>query len=366
MKDPIQLAWRPIEPYCLEGNEGKKGYLNLEQYNIADGIANGVIKPNIQPDPDYVAPIIDEQACPIVEEPVSTTYWKPINPYCTKDANGKNTGQKEWLTLQEYSSETNLRTGRLKNNLPSEPEYVAPVTDEFYCPLPPPEDVETIKPNTNLVLIFDDSGSNSQTLPMLQDMVNIESSPNYQTLQSILVPYYGTKANYLQRVKIVMMSAVDVAGDNQGERFLRSAHQNLNYDGGDTIQMVFQDEVFGVYLSAAGSETNTENTPLLPKYSQDISDFNWLINRYIPSYKMVVFQLKTYAEETGIYYDYYKNFLQWVKGGLGNYAGNKGLSGQDGVTIRYDVDGGGQPGIASAEYYTNILIEELNKIGFNL
>lgn len=47
-----------------------------------------------------------------------------------------NTGYKAWTTLEEYQPDTGLATGNTKPNDPEDPDYVGPVYDTDYCPLP--------------------------------------------------------------------------------------------------------------------------------------------------------------------------------------------------------------------------------------
>jgi len=223
---------------------------------------------------------------------------------------------------------------------------------------------KVIVSDTKLTIIFDNSGSMDSTLPFLQEMVSTETSINYRTLQEALIPHYGSKANYDANVKIVNMGV----GDDKGERFLLRAHEAVTKQSviKDTIILVFQDESFYVYQDASRSNTQTANDTLMPKYSQDINDFNFIIDSLTTAFNMVVFQVKIYDDETLIFYDYFKEWLMWVKNGEGSYSGSKGLSRQNNVNIKYDVDGGGQPGQASSEYYTNLVISELNNLGFNI
>ena len=231
------------------------------------------------------------------------------------------------------------------------------------------QEQKEIKADTKIIILFDNSGSMDSTLPFLQEMVSDQTSPTYTTLQETLIPHYGSKSNYDNNVKIVNMGV----GDKEGERFLRKAHQSITNQQPmtDTIILAFQDESWYVYQAVPPSGINqTPNDPLVPKYAQDINDFNFVIDNYELDFNMVLFQVKIYdPSETGgagTFYDYFKDWLIWVKNGEGSYAGRKGLSIQDNVNIRYDVDGGGQPGEASAEYYKNLIITELNNLGFNI
>lgn len=46
-----------------------------------------------------------------------------------------NTGIKIFTTLIEYDSITDLPTGRSKPNLPTDPHYIAPISDPSVCPI---------------------------------------------------------------------------------------------------------------------------------------------------------------------------------------------------------------------------------------
>lgn len=46
-------------------NTGRLVYTLLIQINDRTGLPTGVVKPNVPSDPDYIPPIVDENACPI-------------------------------------------------------------------------------------------------------------------------------------------------------------------------------------------------------------------------------------------------------------------------------------------------------------
>lgn len=48
----------------------------------------------------------------------------------------ENSGTKVYTTLVEYSVATGQPTGRIKPNIPTDPDYIAPSTDLSTCPLP--------------------------------------------------------------------------------------------------------------------------------------------------------------------------------------------------------------------------------------
>jgi hypothetical protein len=47
----------------------------------------------------------------------------------------ENTGYQGWTTLEEYFIDNGLATGNCKNNLSSDPNYVAPLWDTGACPI---------------------------------------------------------------------------------------------------------------------------------------------------------------------------------------------------------------------------------------
>jgi hypothetical protein len=51
--------------YFVEMNSGYKAWTTLEQYRTDTGELTGVTKPNDPSDPDYVAPILDTDSCPL-------------------------------------------------------------------------------------------------------------------------------------------------------------------------------------------------------------------------------------------------------------------------------------------------------------
>lgn len=113
-------------------NTGEKGWRTLEQYDTATGTATGVTKPNIDTDPDYVAPVEDLSMCPV---PVVSLSWRGITLYCVTD-NGENTGFQGYVTLEEYNTENGVATGTTKANGSGDPDYIADFYNEAACPLP--------------------------------------------------------------------------------------------------------------------------------------------------------------------------------------------------------------------------------------
>lgn len=55
-------------------NDGYKIYTTLVEINTRTGQPTGRVKPNIPTDPNYIAPAIDEDACPIPDAPIPDEY----------------------------------------------------------------------------------------------------------------------------------------------------------------------------------------------------------------------------------------------------------------------------------------------------
>lgn len=60
------------------------------------------------------------------------------------DKMDQNTGKKIYRWLKEIDANTGQPTGNRKLNLPQDPDYVAPVEDLLYCPLPSDQDISVI------------------------------------------------------------------------------------------------------------------------------------------------------------------------------------------------------------------------------
>lgn len=63
------------------------------------------------------------------------TYWQGSVPVCVLDGvPEENTGYQVFTILTEYYSISNLPTGRIKDNLPEDPDYIAPTLNLVACP----------------------------------------------------------------------------------------------------------------------------------------------------------------------------------------------------------------------------------------
>jgi hypothetical protein len=197
---------------------------------------------------------------------------------------------------------------------------------------------EVIDNNTKINVFFDGSGSMENTLPILQSMVDNE-------LKTKLLTYYNSSVDYEEKVKVINMG-VD-------ERFLKHINNKLDYTV-NNIFLIFQNESAGHY------QTGTADDTLRPEYVTDIDAFHDNLNSNAPQFNAVMFQVDSGDDPAG-----FKRWLGFVKNGEDNYSGNKGLSNIDTFTIRNDVFGTIPDG-ASGQYYTDLIVEELNKLGFEI
>ncbi|HVZ95406.1 MAG TPA: hypothetical protein VG847_00920, partial [Chitinophagaceae bacterium] len=138
------IAWRAkaSSAYCLQAdsaNTGYQGWTTLEEYYLDDNTAvdPAVTKDNVDTDPDYVAPIINTDACPVTI--TRTTGWRAqaSSAYCVTNDLGNLTGYQAWTTLEEYYTDDNtpVDPAVTKDNVDSDPDYVAPVENTTACAL---------------------------------------------------------------------------------------------------------------------------------------------------------------------------------------------------------------------------------------
>lgn len=68
LSEDTQLVWKPSGQYCVTSGgtrTGESGYSVLQQYDNISQSYTGVTKPNVSGDPDYVAPVMNTDLCPI-------------------------------------------------------------------------------------------------------------------------------------------------------------------------------------------------------------------------------------------------------------------------------------------------------------
>lgn len=356
---PDELAWRATGQYCVtqdSKNTGYKGWTILEEYNVSTGVATGNIKANNSSDPDYIAPVQDENACPLPEPEYA---WRGIDLQCVT-SNGQNTGYQKYNTLEEYDVDTLIVTGNTKPNVSFDPDYIAPIYNETACPLPvEPEyiwepyepfciiqDVPEPKPLTNdtqIAINFDASGSMNDLYPVLEAMVD-------GALWNKLSGRYNSFAEYKEKVKVF---------SSNDERFVRLINDRINEGTSDLITLSFYNESFPDYYVSP----YTSSTPLEGKYDYDINRYYELKNQYAHNLDSVIFQMDYSFDGDDYEISEFKKFLTYLDNGVGNYAGTKGFSNNENIKMKYDVPFNNTIG---PEYYANIIIQELNALGFDL
>lgn len=211
---------------------------------------------------------------------------------------------------------------------------------------PPP----TIEEDTNIFIYFDSSGSMDDTLDPLKDMRN-------NLLKSALLPFYGdNETDYNDHVTVI--------SDNSENTF-----QMLNLFGstpaeGNVVVLVFQDESHSDYHSSFEGSWD-ENTARTNTFDNDITTLrNRLVsfvddpNKGTTYYRGVIFQV----EGSSIYgAGNFKELIQAVQNGSGNYVPPYGLSDRGEFNYVYDVPDGG-----AASKYLNLVTGALQDLGFDL
>ena len=201
-----------------------------------------------------------------------------------------------------------------------------------------------IDETTEINIFFDSSGSMNSTLSPLRTM-------RAQVLKDALLPFYGNDEDaYDNNVTIT---------EDPSERVweqMRTLGSNSNVTS--VINLVFSDEnsPYG-----AGSSYPTNSTSV---HDTDIANLRSTISTAETAngdayYRSVMFQVAT---ANGAYAGY-KQYLQNVFTGGGNYSGTSGLSDRNDVELNLLTDI--IPG-ANATYYANQIISGLNELGYSI
>lgn len=133
-------------------NTGYKGWNTLEEYNINTGQATGNTKPNVEGDPDYVAPVYDDVICPIPSLSISPTSktvtdtpntfqinissnetWTAISEQTWMSIDSPNTGTGNGNITVNVSQNTldNPRVGNIKVSISNQDKFCG-VTQDAY------------------------------------------------------------------------------------------------------------------------------------------------------------------------------------------------------------------------------------------
>jgi hypothetical protein len=187
---------------------------------------------------------------------------------------------------------------------------------------------------TGLNLLFDSSGSMAQVYPVLITMAST-------ILKPCLLPYYNNDSTlYDQRVQVIPI------GD---ERTIQWLSRSIPYGATKVVNMTFANEVEQIYQFGPGW---TVTSPLTIAYIEDINYTNARLNADMRSISYRV---------TDTVATLYKEFLNAVYTGQGNYSGVMGLSTNPYSTLIDDVDENEGP-----VYFANKVIEGLKLLGYNV
>ena len=223
-------------------------------------------------------------------------------------------------------------------------------------PTPTPTSVVVIDDETEINVFFDDSGSMNGTETPLNVMATT-------LLKNCLLPFYNNDSNlYDSRVRVLDMRD-DMGLNERGYACLATTGTTSSIT--KVINLAFQDEATPYGVSSGGW---TINTPRTNTFNTDIATLRDNIDNNPTNYILgEYFQVET--QPTGQYLRF-KELLQGVEGGLGQYTGVNGLSDKTEIHNTYDVAPGmgqtGGSGPGSPQYYTDLIITALNNLGYNI
>ena len=121
---------------------------------------------------------------------------------------------------------------------------------------------------------------------------------------------------------------------------------------GNVIVMVFQDEASTVYEDGTFDPVD----PRTATYDADMTTLRSRLNSFPNNYyRGVIFQVEP-ASGTS-----FKDFIQAIQNGTGNYSGNNGLSNRGEFNYKYDIADGETP-----QYYLDKIVEALTELGYTL
>jgi len=195
-----------------------------------------------------------------------------------------------------------------------------------------------ITPDTVINIYFDASGSMDTTLAPLQTMRDT-------LLKDALLPYYNNDgALYDQKVTVI-----DTWTDERTFEQMNNADPTVN----PVRQIIFQDEASSVYC-------NNElpfNGQRTPTYETDITALRNNLENVWPAnqFRGYVFHVDGGVDLNGyLSPPVFKELLQAIEAGTGNFAPPYGLSDRVEFTFTYDLQDG-----ASAQYYLDKLLSVL-------
>ena len=203
-----------------------------------------------------------------------------------------------------------------------------------------------IDENTQINIWFDNSGSMDETLSPLQTMRNT-------VLKNCLLPFYNNDSNLYDSNVSVKLFWDKPSGYERTFWILNTTGTTGSVT--KVINLVFQDESTPY---GADQPTFNVNAARQSAYSTDITNLRVTLNS-LPStyYRGVIFRVNTGPNE----FDGFRQFIEAVINGQGNYSGVYGLSDRNEIGYVSDVTAA-----STAQYYANQIITALNTLGYNL
>jgi len=220
-----------------------------------------------------------------------------------------------------------------------------PTSTPGATPTPTPTGV-VIDDKTEINIFFDNSGSMSSTGGPLNTMAST-------ILKNCLLPFYNNdSALYDSRVRVLNMSPLGLNERSYGCLATTGTTSSIT----KVINLSFQDEGSPVYHGSSGwSNTNNRTSA----FNTDITSLRNNIDNNPTNYLIgEIFQVQT--SNSGQYLSF-RNLLEAVENGLGNYSGVYGLSDKSEVHNTYGVTPGSTP-----QYYMGLIITAINNLGYSI
>jgi len=212
-------------------------------------------------------------------------------------------------------------------------------------PTPSPTGV-VIDDKTEINIYFDNSGSMGSTEAPLNTMATT-------ILKNCLLPFYNNdSALYDSRVKVLTMGQLNLSERSYGCMARTGTTINIT----KVINLSFQDEGQSVYHGGNGwtnaqTRTNAFNADItLLRNNIDNNPSDYIVGE--------IFQVQT--NTTGQWLSF-RNLLESVDGGLGQYTGVYGLSDKPEIHNTYGVTPGSTP-----QYYMGLIITAINNLGYSI
>lgn len=206
---------------------------------------------------------------------------------------------------------------------------------------------DRITPDTFITIYVDGSASMQASFAAIQSAVSTLLKPE-------LLPYYNNdSAWYDSHVTVVQTDNSNDPGE-RGLRYL--GYAGAAAPGGDNHVIMWISDESTPYGAGNGDTFNADgSTPRTSTYNTDLATLRNYINANAAGYYKGAFLQVTYGSEV-----MYKNFINVILAGLGNYSGTNGLSDKAGsFTTVTDVTAG-----MTNTYYLTQITTALNALGF--